>query len=88
MYQVIFDKKTQCDGRVVTHGAASVKPFFGDAVHYTCQNLVLHFPPIQQSEPWLASVAVRGYPRVLCILWPSVASVRGAAYKALAVVGC
>ena len=82
MHGVVLDEKAQRDWRLVADGAASVEPLFGDAIDYAREDLVLHFPPIQQSEPWLAGIAMRGDPGILRVLRPRIAAVRGGADKA------
>ena len=88
MLEVVLDEKAQRDWRLVADGAASIEPLFGDAIDHAREDLVFHFLPIQQSEPWLAGIAMRGDPCILRVLRPHIAAVRGGADKALAVVCC
>lgn len=85
---VVLDKKAQRDGRVVADSAACFQALSGYVVDHGGQNLVLHFPPEQQSLPRLAGIAVRGDPCILRVLRPYIGAARGGADKALAVVGC
>ena len=87
MPRIIFDEKTQRDGIVLADGVKDREPLLGNVIHQGRKNLVFHFPPMQQSRPGLAGVAVRGNPCVLPILWPGKVSLASGAYKALALVG-
>jgi len=87
MANIIFDEKAQRDRFIVADCAACIEALRGNVIHHGGKNLVLHFPPIEQSLPCLAGITVGGHPGILRILRSGIGAIRGGAHKTLAVVG-
>ena len=65
MAEVILDDKAQSNRGILADDADGIEPLFGNTIDYAGKNLVLQLPPMQQSGPGLALIALS-----LIHIWP------------------